>query len=219
MQIVIGDVLSAAEVADARAVLGAARFADGRATAGWAARRVKDNEQAEGDMAVDALRETIEARLHAHALFALATRPKIILGPMFSRYTAGHAYGAHVDDAMIDGVRTDVSFTLFLAEPDSYDGGELVIDSAAGEEAVKLPAGSLIAYPSTALHRVAPVTRGTRLAAVGWVRSLVRDAHRREILFDLETARRRLYDRHGASADFDLLSKCAANLMRLWCED
>jgi PKHD-type hydroxylase len=219
MQIVIGDVLSAAEVADARAVLDAARFADGRATAGWAARRVKDNEQAEGDMAVDALRETIEARLHAHALFALATRPKIILGPMFSRYAAGHAYGAHVDDAMIDGVRTDVSFTLFLAEPDSYDGGELVIDSAAGEEAVKLPAGSLIAYPSTALHRVAPVTRGTRLAAVGWVRSLVRDAHRREILFDLETARRRLYDRHGASADFDLLSKCAAHLMRLWCED
>ncbi|MGE3067445.1 MAG: PKHD-type hydroxylase, partial [Hyphomicrobiaceae bacterium] len=98
MQIVIGDVLSAAEVADARAVLDAARFADGRATAGWAARRVKDNEQAEGDMAVDALRETIEARLHAHALFALATRPKIILGPMFSRYAAGHAYGAHVDD-------------------------------------------------------------------------------------------------------------------------
>ena len=174
MQIVIGDVLSAAEVAHARAVLDAARFADGRATAGWAARRVKDNEQAEGDMAVDALRETIEARLHAHALFALATRPKIILGPMFSRYAAGHAYGAHVDDAMIDGVRTDVSFTLFLAEPGSYDGGELVIDSAAGEEAVKLPAGSLIAYPSTALPRVAPVTRGTRLAAVGWVRSRAR---------------------------------------------
>jgi len=94
----------------------------------------------------------------------------------------------------MDGVRTDVSFTLFLADPESYDGGELVIETAAGEDDLKLPAGSMVAYPSTALHRVAPVTRGERLVAVGWAQSYVRDAARREILFDLETAKRRLDD-------------------------
>ncbi len=149
----------------------------------------------------------------------LATRPKTILGPLFSRYQPGHAYGAHVDDALMGGVRTDVAFTLFLSEPGSCDGGELIIDTAAGEEAFKLAAGSVVTYPATTLHRVAPVTRGERLAAVGWVRSFVRDAAHRELLFDLETARRRLFDRDGKTAEGDLLAKCAANLLRMWCED
>jgi PKHD-type hydroxylase len=108
---------------------------------------------------------------------------------------------------------------LFLADPDSYDGGELVVETPAGEEAIKLPAGSLVAYPSTSLHHVAAVTRGTRLAAVGWARSLVRDAARREMLFDLDTARRQLFAREGKSSEFDLLSKSVANLMRMWAED
>jgi PKHD-type hydroxylase len=116
-------------------------------------------------------------------------------------------------------MRTDVSFTLFLSAPDACDGGELVIDTASGEEAFKLPAGSLVLYPSTTLHRVVPVTRGERLAAVGWVRSLIRDPPQRELLFDLETARRRLFDREGKTADGDLLAKCAANLLRQWCDD
>jgi PKHD-type hydroxylase len=215
----IANVISEADVAAVRAGLADATFADGAATAGWSARLVKSNEQASDGPDIDGLRTFIEARLIAHSVFALATRPKAIVGPLFSRYRPGHAYGLHVDNALIDGVRTDVSFTLFLSDPASYDGGELVIDQASGQEAFKLPAGSLVAYPATTLHRVAPVTRGERLAAAGWVRSHLRDPAHRELLFDLETARRRLFEREGKTAEADLLAKCAANLMRLWCED
>jgi len=168
---------------------------------------------------LERVRAFIEMRLAEHAVFALAIRPKTILGPLFSRYEPGHAYGAHVDDALMGGVRADVSFTLFLSAPDSYDGGELIIDSAAGEDAFKLAPGSILTYPSTTLHRVAPVTRGHRMAAVGWVRSYIRDPAHRELLFELETARRRLFEREGKTADGDLLAKCAANLLRMWCED
>lgn len=138
---------------------------------------------------------------------------------MFARYEKGKNYGSHVDDAMIGGMRTDVSFTLFLSDPKSYSGGELVIESTAGEEGIKLSAGSLVAYSTTTLHRVAKVTRGERLVCVGWVRSFIRDAAHRELLFDLDTARRRLFAREGNSPDYDLISKSTANLMRMWAED
>jgi PKHD-type hydroxylase len=219
MILAIADVLSAADVAKVGACLAEATFVDGRASAGWSARLVKANLQAGAGPEVDRARELVEARLAGHAVFVLATRPKAIIGPLFSRYEPGHAYGPHVDDALLGGVRSDVSFTLFLSPPDSYDGGELIIDTPAGEEAFKLAAGSVVTYPATALHRVAPVTRGERLAAAGWVRSYIRDAGQRELLFDLDTARRRLFDREGKTAEADLLAKCAANLLRLWCED
>jgi PKHD-type hydroxylase len=219
MILAIADVLSATDLEDVRAGLAAATFRDGKATAGWAAKLVKSNLQAGPGPELERLRGVIEARLTQHPVFALATRPKTMLGPLFSRYQPGRAYGAHVDDALMGGIRTDVSFTLFLSAPDGYDGGELIIDTASGEEAFKLGAGSVVAYPATALHRVAPVTRGERLAAAGWVRSLIRDPARRELLFDLETARRRLFDREGKTAEGDVLAKCAANLMRLWCDD
>jgi PKHD-type hydroxylase len=219
MLLSIADVLSAADVEDVRTGLATATFVDGKATAGWSARLVKSNLQASRGPDLERVRGLIDTRLREHPVFALAVRPKTILGPMFSRYEPGHAYGTHVDDALMGGVRTDVSFTLFLADPDNYDGGELVIDTAAGEEAFKLPPGSAVAYPSSTLHRVTPVTRGARLAAIGWVRSFVRDPAQRELLFDLETARRRLFDREGKSADGDLLAKCAANLVRMWCDD
>jgi PKHD-type hydroxylase len=219
MLLSIADVLSVADLEEVRAGLATATFVDGKATAGWSARLVKSNLQASRGPELERVRGLVDTRLREHPVFALAVRPKTILGPMFSRYEPGHAYGAHVDDALMGGVRTDVSFTLFLAEPDSYDGGELVIDTAAGEEAFKLSAGSVVAYPASTLHRVMPVTRGARLAAVGWVRSFVRDPARRELLFDLETARRRLFDRDGKSAESDLLAKCAANLVRMWCDD
>jgi PKHD-type hydroxylase len=138
---------------------------------------------------------------------------------MFARYEKGKNYGSHVDDALIGGMRTDVSFTLFLSDPKSYSGGELVIESTAGEEGIKLSAGSLVAYSTTTLHRVAKVTRGERLVCVGWVRSFIRDAAHRELLFDLDPARRRLFAREGNSPDYDLISKSAANLMRMWAED
>ncbi len=128
-------------------------------------------------------------------------------------------YGSHVDDALMNGMRTDVAFTLFLSDPDSYAGGELVIESAAGEDAIKLPPGALVAYPATSLHRVNEVTHGVRLAAVGWAKSLIRDAARRELLFDLDTARRRMFAQSGKSAEFDLISKSFANLLRMWAED
>lgn len=219
MLLSIADVLTPDDVATICDTLKRAVFLDGRTTAGWSARLVKANLQADVDPDVERARKMVEDRLRANPVFVLATQPKRILGPNFSKYTRGDTYGTHVDDAIMDGVRTDVAFTLFLSAPDSYGGGELIIETAAGEEAIKLPAGSLVAYPCTSLHRVAEVTRGERLAAVGWVRSLIRDAARREALFDLETARRRLFDREGNSVEFDLLSKTSANLMRMWCED
>jgi len=219
MQIVIGAVLSADEIALVRETLAQARFEDGRATAGFAARLVKNNEQATADRRIETIRKLAEERILANDVFDMAVRPKTLTAVMFSRYESGMQYGSHVDDALMQGTRTDVSFTLFLSEPDSYDGGELVIETASGEDAVKLGAGSLVAYPSTTLHHVAPITRGVRLAAVGWARSYIRDAAQREMLFDLDTARSALFAREGKSAEYDLVSKSLANLMRMWVED
>ena len=220
MQIVIGNVLSAEDVAGVRAALDDARFINGRETAGFAARIVKDNRQAAGDDAsLEPARALVMARIMGNDVFSLAVRPKALTPLLFSRYEPGMRYGSHVDDALMHGMRTDVSFTLFLDDPDSYDGGELVIESAMGEDAIKLSAGSLVAYPSTSLHRVAEVTKGVRHVAVGWARSFIRDAAKRELLFDLDTARRKIFERDGKSAEFDLLSKSAANLLRMWSED
>jgi PKHD-type hydroxylase len=219
MILAVLDVLSKADVTALCKGLAHAPFVPGEETAGWSARLVKSNLQASDTVEIESMRSLVQSRLMAHAVFALATRPKTIVGPLFSRYQPGHVYGTHVDNALIGGVRTDVSFTLFLSDPASYDGGELIIDTPSGEEAFKLEPGSLVAYSATAIHRVAPVTRGERLAAAGWVRSHLRDAARRELLFDLETARRRLFEREGKTAEADLLDKCAANLMRMWCDD
>jgi PKHD-type hydroxylase len=219
MILAIADILSAEDVGLVRRELAGAAFVDGKATAGWSARPVKDNRQAKDSPQIERLRAHVQARLMEHAVFALATRPKAIIGPLFSRYRPGQAYGTHVDDALIAGQRTDISFTLFLSAPEACEGGELVIETSSGEEAFKLPAGSAVIYPASTLHRVAPVTGGERLAAAGWVRSVVRDPGQRELLFDLETARRRLFEREGKTAEADLLAKCAANLMRLWCDD
>jgi PKHD-type hydroxylase len=220
MQIVIGNVLSADQLASVREALKAARFVKGRETAGFAARIVKDNRQAASDdTSLEPARELVMAQIANNDVFRLAVRPKTLTPLLFSRYEPGMCYGSHVDDAVMYGMRTDVSFTLFLEEPDSYDGGELVIETAMGEDAIKLPAGSLVAYPSTSLHRVAEVTKGVRHVAAGWARSFIRDAAKRELLFDLDTARRRLFEREGKSAEFDLLSKSAANLLRMWSED
>ena len=219
MILAISNILSETDVAALRNGLAQAPFEPGEETAGWSARLVKSNLQAADTPEVEAMRSLVQARLMAHPVLALAARPKAIVGPLFSRYRPGHAYGAHVDDALIGGARTDVSFTLFLSDPASYDGGELIIDTPSGEEAFKLEPGDVVTYPATTLHRVMPVTRGERLAAAGWVRSYLRDPAQRELLFDLETARRRLFDREGKTTEADLLAKCAANLMRMWCDD
>lgn len=220
MQIAIANILNDDDLRTVREALTTARFVDGKETAGFAARLVKDNRQAKAsDKSPDAIRTLVADRILANDIFRIAARPKTLTPLLFSRYEPGMKYGSHVDDALMQGMRTDVSFTLFIDDPDSYDGGELVIETAAGEDAVKLPAGSLIAYPSTSLHRVAEVTRGQRNVVVGWARSFIRDAAQRELLFDLDTARRQIFEREGKSAEFDLISKSLANLLRMWAED
>ena len=220
MQLIIANVLSRTDLTNVRNVLKRARFVDGRATAGFAARLVKNNEQVDAsDRSIEVIRKLVTERIAKNELFQLAVRPKKLSPLMFARYQRGKNYGSHVDDPLMNGMRTDVSFTLFLSDPKTYSGGELVIESAAGEDPIKPPAGAMVIYPTTALHRVAKVTRGQRLVCVGWARSLIRDAARRELLFDLDTARRRMFARGGKSADYDLVSKSLANLMRMWVED
>ncbi len=211
-------VLTPEEVAAIAARLSAAPYRDGRSTAGWHARQVKANEQLSADDPVSrAVRAEIEAALRRHPIFSAAVQPKIIQ-LLLNRYGPGQAYGAHVDDAFMNGHRTDMAVTLFLTDPAAYDGGELVIETPAGEQSVKLPAGAAIVYPATTLHRVETVTRGQRLACVGWVESRIRDVAAREILFDLERARREMFKTQGKTAAFDLVSKVSANLLRRWGE-
>ena len=220
MMLCIGDVLDKREAAAIRSEVENLTFVDGRATAGWAARLVKDNEQADADdNELKALRSRIAERILQNEIFQVAVRPKALTPLLISRYKPGKQYGTHVDDALMRGMRTDVCFTLFLAEPETYEGGALVVETAAGEQEFKLVAGSMIVYPSNALHRVAPVQKGERLAAVGWARSFIRSAEQREILFDLENARRDIFDSHGKTPAFDQLSKCSANLLRMWADD
>jgi PKHD-type hydroxylase len=219
MQIVVSGILPQPQLEELHGYLRRAPYEDGRATAGWSAALVKRNEQVSDDPAGDMWRERVAIALSSHPVFRLAAQPKRIIGPIFSRYRPGDAYGIHADEPIMDGSRVDLAFTLFLSPPQSYGGGELVIDGAAGEEAHKYDAGSALLYPATALHRVVPVHEGVRYAAVGWVRSFVRSPANRELLFDLETARQQLFQAHGKTAEHDLLSKCYANLLRMWCED
>jgi PKHD-type hydroxylase len=195
-----------------------ASFQPGAATAGWHARSVKHNEQASGGAARRAIAE-VEQALLANPVFTAAARPKQLVGLLVSRYRPGMEYGLHVDDAMMQGVRTDLSFTLFLSAPEAYEGGELVIEGHDAENAIKLPAGSAVVYPTTSLHRVAPVTAGERLVVVGWVRSLIRRADQREILFDLDAAVAEMRQASVAKAGLDRILKIRANLQRLWAED
>lgn len=217
MQCRIPDVLSEAELTRLQSVLATADFVDGSVTAGWYARQVKQNQQLSGPAAQE-LRTLVTVALKRHPLFQAAVRPKHIHSVLLSRYTAGMAYGRHTDNALMGAYRSDVSFTLFLNAPEAYDGGDLVIEGADDERSYKLPAGMALVYPSSTLHRVAPVTRGMRLVAVGWVQSWIRDPAHRELLFDLDTVRRSLYAQSGKTDECDLLCKSLANLMRQWSE-
>ncbi|MEM9164010.1 MAG: Fe2+-dependent dioxygenase [Cyanobacteria bacterium P01_F01_bin.4] len=213
----IPDVLSAEQQTEILTQLKTAPFVDGKTTAGWYAKQVKHNQQLTSDDA-KAPREQIIATLNGNPLFQVAVRPKRIHTLLLSRYEAGMAYGTHADNALMGQWRSDVSFTVFLNNPQDYAGGELVIEGADDEQAYKLPVGSVLVYPSSALHRVNEVTQGVRLVAVGWAQSWVRDPARRELLFDLDTARRSLFAKHGKTDEFDLLSKSVANLLRQWAE-
>lgn len=218
MFLVLPAVLSPAETAALAEAAGDLAFEDGRATAGRYAREVKANDQAAASPERDAILARVEQGLRAHPLFRAAARPKAMTPLILSRYRAGQTYGLHVDDTLMGGVRTDLSFTLFLADPASYDGGALIVEDSLEARAIKLQAGDAVLYPSGSLHRVEPVTRGTRLAVVGWVQSLIRDPARREILFDLDRSVETVFAKEGKSETFDRLAKTRSNLLRLWAE-
>ncbi|MFY1824553.1 Fe2+-dependent dioxygenase [Myxococcus fulvus] len=225
MMLHIPNVLTASEVAHCRQVMEQADWADGRITAGHQSGQVKKNLQLpEGSAAARELGELVLAGLERSALFLSAALPQRVFPPLFNRYDTSMSFGSHVDNAIrrIPGsgqrVRTDVSATLFLSEPDSYDGGELVVEDTYGHHAVKLPAGDLILYPSTSLHHVTPVTRGARLASFFWIQSMVRDVSQRALLFDLDASITQLNQEVPKSPSLVMLTGVYHNLLRQWAE-
>jgi PKHD-type hydroxylase len=225
MLITIPEVLSADQVAHCRAQLDGADWTDGRVSAGYQGRRVKDNSQLpEHSPVARDLGDLVLAALERNALFISAALPAQVYPPMFNRYQAGQHFGAHIDNAvrLLPGsgrkIRTDVSATLFLADPDEYDGGELLIEDTYGTQSVKLPAGHMVVYPSTSLHKVEAVTRGARVASFFWVQSMIRDDAQRTLLFDMDTAIQRL---NQTQADEDAIVRLTGgyhNLLRMWAE-
>ncbi len=222
MIVCIPDVLDQATLKGILDAIDEGEFVDGRTTAGFRAKQVKNNQQMKrGDEQAEVIKDRVVAALRGNRQFRQAAQPKVIQRPLISKYEPGMAYGSHVDDAIMGphgGTRTDVSTTVFLSDPDEYEGGELVIEQSIGELRVKLPAGSAVVYPSGDLHHVAPVTKGVRLAAVTWIQSLIRDPRQREILYDVDTVRRSLADQDAQSRDTNLAYKTYANLLRLWAE-
>lgn len=216
MILAIENLLSKAEVAAIAASVPALDFDDGRKTAGRFARTVKANSQAAPSKERDAILQKVRDALLAHPVFASAVRPRALTPLILSRYREGQTYGAHIDDALMQGLRTDVSFTLFLSDPETYDGGALEVRDTLEAREIKLPAGSVIVYPSDTLHRVTPVARGERLAVVGWAESWVRSPEKREILFDLDRAVQAAFDQDGTSPMFETLAKTRSNLLRMW---
>ncbi|MEM7217405.1 MAG: Fe2+-dependent dioxygenase [Pseudomonadota bacterium] len=193
-----------------------ALFVDGSATAGAAARSVKSNLQGARDRPeIEGALDKVKAALEAHPVFRLAALPATYGRMMVSRYEPGMGYGLHYDEPFIGGVRTDISFTLFLSAPDSYAGGALVIHSPTGEQSIKLSAGALVLYPADQVHAVEPVTSGSRLVVVGWLRSRVRDPARRALLFELADVTRRIRSDAGA-AEVRELTNIRNKLLRMW---
>lgn len=221
MSIILQGVLAPEDLTRVRNGLAELGWRSGKRTAGAAARGVKENLQADGaDPRTQALEAFVTEALRRHPLFEIAARPARLTRLLFSRYEPGMTYGAHTDDALMgpsgEKLRTDLAFTIFLADRDSYDGGALVIDSALGEQEIKLDAGDAILYPAGSIHFVAPVTQGARLAAVGWVQSFIADAAQRDVLFDLSVARDRLAQAGAPRQDLLPLDKSISNLLRMW---
>ena len=225
MLIDIPDVLTADQVATARQMLDQAEWVDGRVTAGHQSSRTKHNLQlAEDHPVARQLGDVILAALQRNPLFIAAALPLRVFPPLFNRYEGGGSFGNHVDNAIrqVTGtphrIRTDLSATLFLASPDEYDGGELLIEDTYGVHSVKLQAGHLVLYPSTSLHSVRPVTRGARIASFFWIQSMIRDDGQRTLLFDLDTAIQRINQdvpNHQSSVQ---LTGVYHNLLRRWAE-
>ncbi|MEA2465733.1 MAG: PKHD-type hydroxylase [Acidobacteriota bacterium] len=225
MLLQIPDILTAAQIRDARTVLDAAEWVDGRVTAGHQSARAKDNAQIpEQHPAARQTGDLIVAVLARSPLFRSAALPLHLFPPLFNRYSGGQAFGSHVDNAVrqVTGtahqLRTDLSATLFLSDPGEYDGGELVIEDTFGVQSVKLPAGSMILYPASSLHHVRPVTRGARVSSFFWIQSMVRDDGQRTLLFDLDLAIQRLAAEQPDHPSVLQLTGVYHNLLRRWAE-
>lgn len=226
MMLQIPEVLTKEQVAECRRVIDAAEWVDGNATSGFQAALAKNNLQLPhaSPACVEAGR-MIVAALEANLLFVAAALPRTILPPLFNRYGAGHGFKDHIDNAVRrhphtgERIRTDLSATLFLAEPDTYDGGELVVEDRYGLHQVKLGAGDLVLYPASSLHRVTPVTRGERVASFFWVQSMIRRDDQRTLLFDCDLAIQRLGGMVGQD-DPSVVALTGAyhNLLRMWGE-
>ena len=226
MLLSIPDVLSTTQVAEARRLLDAAEWIDGNVTAGVQSGAVKRNEQLhEASPVARAVGDMILEALAGNSLFLSAALPLKIFPPLFNRYGNGHGFGTHVDNAIrpVKGtavrIRTDLSATLFLSEPEDYDGGELLIEDAYGAQAVKLPAGHMVLYPAKSLHQVTPITRGVRLASFFWLQSMVRDDGERALLYDLDQAVQTLAAAHGIEQhEIVRLTGVYHNLVRRWAD-
>ncbi|OZI61306.1 Fe2+-dependent dioxygenase [Bordetella genomosp. 11] len=225
MLIQIADVLTPAEAAEMRGRLEAADWVDGKVTAGHQSAQVKQNRQlAEGSPLAQELGNAILQRLARNPLFMAAALPRKIIPPLFNRYEGGENFGYHVDNAVrpvtgtADRVRTDMSATLFLSEPDSYDGGELVVDDLYGPRSIKLPAGHMVLYPGTSLHRVNAVTRGARISSFFWMQSLVREDAQRTLLLELDVAIQRLTQDVKEHPSLVQLTGVYHNLLRRWVD-
>jgi PKHD-type hydroxylase len=225
MLVHVGQVLTEAQVARCRELMGRVAWVDGRATAGHQSARAKANLQIpEGSPEAREMGEMIVGALEKSALFITAALPLRVFPPLFNRYDSGMAFGAHVDNAVrqVTGtpfrIRTDLAATLFLSRPEEYDGGELVVEDVYGTHSVKLPAGDLILYPATSLHRVEPVTRGSRRASFFWLQSMVRDDGERALLFDLDLAINRVNQAVPDHPSVVALTSCYHNLLRRWAD-
>jgi len=225
MLIRIPGVLTVEEVARCRDALEEAAWADGRHSAGYLSQAVKRNTQLPDDNPIAReLGEVILTALEKNALFTAAALPLKVLPPLFNRYSDGQSYGGHIDGAVrpIAGtphrLRTDLSATLFLSDPNSYDGGELVVRDTFGERSTKLSAGDMVLYPGTSVHRVEPVTQGVRLAAFFWIQSMVPDNTQRTILFELDSAIQQLAKDHPEHSALVELAGVYHNLLRCWAD-
>lgn len=200
-----------------------ATFVDGTLSAGMAAKRVKNNEElATNEQLMQQLNNLVMGSLVQHDEFKAAAIPFRVAAPYYARYTQGKSYGDHVDDPIMGGAgqqyRSDVSTTVFLNEPDEYEGGELVITTSFGEQKIKLSAGSAVVYPSSSLHHVAEVTKGTRLVAVTWTQSMIRDPAKRELLYQLNQARESLLKQRPDDKETKQIDISYVNLFRMWSE-
>lgn len=225
MMLHIPNVLTPDQVLRCRAMFERVQWVDGRTTAGGQATAVKRNLQIpEDDPEALDCGQMIVSALYRNGLFMSAVLPSKVLPPMFNRYDAGMTFGSHVDNAIRrirttgETMRTDVSTTLFLSDPDDYEGGELVVEDTYGSHAVKLPAGDAIVYPATSLHHVTPVTRGSRISSFFWTQSLIRSDHQRSMLFDMDMAIMRLGQDHPGHPSGVQLTGVYHNLLREWSQ-